>query len=536
MRALVQGRLPARRCEQFNDPEYVPMKSQHTRLKPTIFWLLVTSAKIQDECGDLYGKETVTHRYSRLSSEGRPASLDSILDWCGKFPYLEPYYNAGELDCKIIHMDVSLNLMETHAREGAELVTRLEMSVPSQGNENCEWQTVTSLVKPPELCRQYGTEQPWGASEAPATILWSNATETRLKVRFPAEEWAHIFTHLTNVQLNNESIERCQTFRSNRFMSAERSAEEHLRQVSMCQDIQSSSGPGMPLTRRAIILWTFRATIPGEKAETTWRYIDATPLQYCVSPSSQSSHRLSATTTNGFNSSANSPPKLQAQQRDFLDPFMRGLVTPPSTAGLQSTFAAESYGYHDQQFSIPSENFSFEYNTPSGNEPSLVNNNITANIGAYFTNATNARMDGFHHTHLDWGGMPSGLLPAGPSWTDYMAMPSNTPHTDGESAATSQSWSMDMDPQLAHWTELKYGKDEWIETNTSKQKSTYFEQDDDKPISWLAPVNNDPKDTYVEADDIQLPILHHELTDARDPSWMGSDSSFDFQLTESLTA
>lgn len=512
------------------------MKSQHTPLQPTIFWLLVTSADIQDDCGDLYEKDTVTHRYSRLSSQAHPARLDFLLNWCEKFPYLEPHDSARGLDCEIIHMDVLLNLMGTHARDGADLVTRSEMSVPNHGNENCEWQTVTNLIKPPELCRYYDTEQHCGASVAPAKILSSNATETRLKVRFPAEEWAHIFTRLTDVQLKYETNERYQAFGSERFMGAERPAEEYLRQVSMYQEIQSSSGPGMPFTRRAIVLWTFRATTPGAKAETTWRYVDATLLQSCVSPSSESSHQLSATTTNGFNSSPNSPLQFQVQQHGVFDPFMRGLITSPSPAGLQSTFSAESYGYQDRQFTMPSENFNFESITPSGSDLTLVNNNITANIEAYIANATNTRMVGFNRTHLDWDAIPSGLLHAGSTWTNYAAIPSDSPHTDGESAATSQSWRMDIGPRLAHWTEFKDVKDEWAEINPSKQNPIYTEQDDDKLLSWLDPADTEPKDAYIEADDIQLPILHPRLTDTRDPSWVGSDSGFDFQLVERMSA
>jgi transcriptional enhancer factor len=432
-------------------------------------------------------------------------------------------------------MDVALNLMETHAQEGADLVTQSEMSVTGGSSDNYEWQTVTSLIMPPELCRGSSAEQLLEANVTPTKILFTNASETRLKVRFPAEEWAHILTRLTDIQLKYEGSERCETFGGECFINAGQPAEKYLQQVSMYQEVQSCSGPGMPFIRRAIIIWTFRAAMAGEKAETTWRYVDATPSPSGMSPSSISSHQLSASTTDNFNAWVNSPSELPIQRPDALDPYMRGLVTQPSAAEFRSTFAAENYGYHDKQFTVPLENFSFEPITRADGEPSLINNNITTNIGACLSNSTNMSVDSFDHSPPDWNIPPSGLLNAGPSWPGYAAIPSNAPNIDVESGATNNSWHFEMDPRLAQWTEYKDGTGGWAETDPAKQKPMYIEQTDDKLLSWLDPPSNETKDVYIEAEDVQLPILPPGLTDMKGSSWMDSDSNFDFnQLVDRL--
>lgn len=502
----------------------MPPKRPQTSVKPANFWLLVTSAKIQDDCGDLYEKGIVTHRYSRLSSQIHHSTLDSIPNWSQKFPYLEPFYNNGELDCEIIHMDVSLNLMDTHAQDGADLVTRSEISVTGYNNEKCEWQTVTSLIKPQELCREYSSEMHLEAHIAPTKILLAHAGETRLKVRFPAEEWAHIFTCLTDLQLKYEESKGNHAFGDESFMSSVRPAQEFLEQISMYQEIQSCSRPGTPFTRRAIILWTFRAAMPIECSETTWRYVDATSSHRYLSPSSHSSRQLSTTINDSFNAWVDSPSQPQLQQHDLLDPYVHGLVTPPSTAGLRSTFT-EGHGYHDQQFDTTPENFGFGSTATASNESALVGNNITRNIDAYLSNTANVRMTSVDHNPPDWDMNYTELLNPGPAWANYAAIPSNASHFEDEPNATNQPWNMDMDPRLNDWTEA----------DATNQKQIYIEQSDNKLLPWLDPLNGETKGIYADADNIQLPKLSPGPTDTKDTTWIGSDSSFDFnQMVERL--
>lgn len=506
-------------------------------MKPAVFWLLVTSAQIQEDCGDLYEMDTITHHYSRLSGQVQHVNLDSILNWCQKFPYLEPLCSASELDCEIIHMDVSLNLMETHAQDGADLVTRSEISVANQGNETSDWQTVTSFMKPPEHSQDYCSEQRLETTVAPTKVLFSNANETRLKVRFPAEEWANILTHLTDLQLKYEGVNSCHTFGKGRFLdSGRRPMQEYLQQISMYQEVQSCSSPGMPFLRRAIILWTFRATTASENAATTWRYVDAPVSQAWMSPSSSSSQQLSAASTDNFNAWITSPSQLQLQHQDVLDPYVRGLVTPPSTAGLHSNFVSEAYGYHDQRFSVYPENFSFASTSTAHTEPAFRDDNITSNIDAYLSNAVDARISCFGNNPTNWNLSNTESVNAGPVWPNYAALPPNSSHVGGEGDVINHGWHIDMDPRLTNWTENRDEKGNRTEMAPTKQKAVNVEQSGDKLQCWLDPANIEAKGIFVHgADEAHIPKFSPRSTGARDASWIENDSSFDFnQLVERM--
>jgi transcriptional enhancer factor len=431
-------------------------------------------------------------------------------------------------------MDVSLQLMEIHVQNGADLLTRSEISIPSQDTERCEWQTVTSLIKPPELCRDHSVDSPWDANIAPTKIVSTSENETRLKVRFPAEEWAHIFPRLTDLQLKYEESQRSQAFGGESFQNM-LPAQEFLHQISMHQEIQSRCVPGMPFIRRAMILWTFRAVLPGETPQTTWRYIDATPPHSCISPSSCSSNQPSA---DNFTTWGDGPSHLQHQ--DILDPYIHGLISPPSTAGLQSSFGTDDYGYYGRPFNMPPGNMGFGSVSPVDSESPMLDNDMAGSISAFLSNTADVRIDGYDYSPPDWSMSHSESSNPGSTWAGYAAVPSNTPYIEHESELESHSWPIAMDPRLVNWVESRDGKGGWTEMDAEKPKPVYIEQSDDNLMPWLNTANNEPKDIYVDADDVQLPSLSRgglspEPVDLKDPRWTRSDSSFDFnQLVECL--
>lgn len=529
--------MPTTRYEQCDDLHELSPKSPSASLgpviKPTVFWLLVTPTRVQEDFGDLYENDAVIHRYSRLSSQTRPANLDAIPNWRQKFPCLEPLYNAEELDCDIIHMDVSLQLMETHVQNGADLLTRSEISIPSQTTERCEWQTVTNLIKPPELCRDSSIDSPWDSNIATTKIVSTSPNETRLKVRFPAEEWAHIFPRLTDLQLKYEESQRSQSFGGKGFPNMIRPAQEFLLQISMHQEIQSRSMPGMPFIRRAKILWTFRAALPGEAPQTTWRYIDATSPQSCISPSSCSSTQPSI---DNFTTWGDGQSHLQ--DKDIIDPYVNGLISPPSTAGFQSSFGTDDYGFYSQAFDMPG-NLGFESLSPVDSEPPMLDSDMARNITAFLSNTADRKIDGYDYSPPDWGMSHSASSNLG-NWPGYAAIPSSAPYIESE--MESHSWPVAMDPRLMNWVESGDGKGEWAEMDTEKPKPVYIEQSDDSLMPWLNTASNEAKEIYANADDIQLPKLSYDglspgPLDLKEPRWTRSDSSFDFnQLAERLGA
>jgi hypothetical protein len=216
---------------------------------------------------------------------------------------------------------------------------------------------------------------------------------------------------------------------------------------------------------------------------------------------------------------------------------MHDIATPPSTAGPRPEFTAENYGYGDHHFHIPQDSFSIEPVPFDGSGLSFANNSATENIGAYMSNAAHSRIGSFGHINLGWDGLPSSTVHTGPAWANYEAMPSNGSHSESDSMAIAQSWHMDMDPRLRQWTECKDEKGNWVEMAHTKQQPLYIEQNNDGLLTWLNPVDDEMKSVYIDTDDIQLPILPTGSTVAKDPSWMGSDSSFDFnQLGERVKA
>lgn len=235
----------------------------------------------------------------------------------------------GDLNCEIIHMDVSLELMAGLPPDGSELFTRIEMSMAGRDTENCQWQAVTSLIKPPELYRDPLVDAPMEGSTLPMDVLGVSETETRLKVPFPATAWAHTFTRLAHIQLGLAEKKKSQMYGPDGLNVASHTLREHVDQISMYQELQSSSGTRMPFVRRAIVIWTFHKARPNEGAGTTWRYVDPyPPRRSCMSPSPHLTHAVTASINETFNAWVDAPIHIQ-------QPYGQGLVTPPHTGGLQ---------------------------------------------------------------------------------------------------------------------------------------------------------------------------------------------------------
>lgn len=291
----------------------------------------------------------------------------------------------------------------------------------------------------------------------------------------------------------------------------------------------------MPFIRRAVILWTFKAALPREMPKTTWRYIDATPPYSCISPSSCSSNQLSA---DNLTACGDGPPRLQHE--DILDPYVHGLVTPPSTAELQSPFDTDNYGFYGQPFNVPPGNISFESVIPGDVGSAMVGSDITGNLSNFFSNTADISIGSYDHIPPDWSISHSESSNPGSSWADYAALPPNTPYIEHESELENHAWPIAMDPRLMNWVKYGDGKGDWAEMDVEKPKPVYIEPSDDNLMPWLNTANNESRDIFVNADDLQLPSsfpnrFPPEPIDLKDPSWIRSDSSFEFnQLVERL--
>jgi transcriptional enhancer factor len=511
--------------------------------RPAIFWLLITSPHVPTHGNSAYTSERdleekpfVIHRFSELSSQSRRENLDVISNWRQKFPHLEPLYNSGELTCDIIHMDVSLELMGKHAPEGAELIACAEMSISGRDLEICEWQTVTSLIQPSELYRDPRYDVPLDGQRTNSHVLSVNDHEARIKVSFPAAIWTHSLTCLTDLQLRYNKAQMSQVGEISDTSTIP--ATEFVDQISMYQEVQSCSGHGLPLVRRAIILWTFHAcTRSGNGGQTTWRHIDPAPSRRsCMSPSPHPSHLISAVMNENFNTWIDNP-TTHIQNPNMLNQFVQGLATPPHTGGLRSPFASNGYGCHDQQFDMPPENLSFESATATiDSESTLVDSDTAANIDSFLSNSNVHIIIDYDNPAANWNVGQSESFDADPAWANYPAVPSSTPNIEWD-GVKSHAWPDLSEPKHGGWVEEVEveGKHAWADSSPAKPEHAYMDQIVDKLLPWIEQEDATTKDVYAEVDDVQLPELSAGIVDTKEQSWVDSGSGFDYsQLIERL--
>ena len=305
-------------------------------------------------------------------------------------------------------------------------------------------------------------------------------------------------------------------------MTTGRPAQELIQQISMYQEVQSCSGPGMPFIGRAIVLWTFRAALPGEEAQVTWCYVDAISLRLSMSPSTHLRHQLSTTLDNDFNGWGNGPSQ---PQQDVLDHYVQGLLTPPSTDRLRSSFLAHSYGYHDQQFDIPANNFNFGSNSTINKESAQVSVDTNDNIDNFLANTANVSLVDYNKSLTHWNISHTESLISGPTWVNCATIPSNTPFIESQSETENTLWPIAADPRLINWTRCGDNKGD---SDPAKPKDVFTEQNDDKTFPWFHSADNDTNNIYIEDHEPQFRKLSAVEAHMKDPSWMGSDTSLDF--------
>ncbi|KAG9229367.1 hypothetical protein BJ875DRAFT_475021 [Amylocarpus encephaloides] len=461
---------------------------------PTLFWLLITSTSIPTDNSahstseeDLYHSGLVAHKYTSLSTQQPRESIEYISNWRHRFPQLlQLYTKSCSTNCDIIHMDVALSLMSSHPPEGAELVSRTELSIPNNSHgldrdyrdfnlNNTTWQIITTLHKPPELCRDSNVDPPVERQTSIIPVLSMSARETRIKVPFPANAWAHAFTSLTDMTQKsgfNSSL-----------------AAQALSEITMFQEVKSCPSPGRPFTRRAIILWTFHKSRVGEPSCANWRYLEGgSPSQReCMSPDPGVVERAIAGMNENFGSGFLGE---STQQGSIADPFVQqhrqhhhtGLATPPASAGLHSLFESHSqpvYGFgvsHHGHFSMPVGNLSFSSTTTVDSESTLVESEAT-NIETFLANnAVGVGLGTFDDQHHSWGleghANTTESFDGLNSWS-YSYLPNSaTPQLGGwedlgaDAKAHSQIW---MEPNLKHTIEH-----EWTQSVEEKAKESQW--------------------------------------------------------------
>ena len=465
-----------------------------TSVKPAVFWVLITSESAPADVGswytgkeDLYRNGMVAHEYTELGSQRRTGHVESILNWREKYPYLERIYSTNELNCDVIHMDVSLQLLMGYAQCGAVLITRMELSIPGREFAGHQWQIITNLVKPLELCHEDQTlDPPMQHENFDAEVVSVNDDETIVKVPFPANAWAHAFTCLTDVQMAYDSSTKAESADRSPSHALTRPTREYVDQISMYQEVHSSPGPGVHFTRRAIILWTFHKTRNGELGSTTWRNLDPhPPRRMCMSPVPHPSHHISAATNE--TSKSWTDPQIYLQTEDMMDPIVQGLVMLPNTSDLESPFA-HSYESTSHHFDTTPENLSFISNTTMDSEDTLVGDEVNANTSGFLSN-TDVNLNDFDHSSDGWN---IESFDENPEWAN-----NNVPAGI---------------PQLGWHTDAR--NHDWLEISLTRQNppavDAYGKHDEERSDAISSPVKQNH--SYIEAAIKQklLPWIDHE--------------------------
>ena len=520
--AISQGRLPNNRYEyqpeQANVTEVVP--SNDSPIRPTSFWLLITTQPVPDESDgrfnteeDLHRAGIVAHKFSGLSQHRGNGTLNSISNWQRKFPTLERLRMKGEVNCEIIHMEVSLNLMTDHPTEGSELCCRTELSIPGR-QSNCEWRIVTTFVKPPELYCNSMDDPPMEGVEFQVGSISSNEVETRIKVPFPAKAWANAFTQFINLQKRYEERRRAIALGVVSGPPA-KSVREYVDELSMYQEIGSSAGPRAPFIRRAIILWTFHKSRVGEGSVTNWRYIDhLPPRRSCMSPSPHQNHQISAHMNDNYNSWAETP-----MNNNMMDPFS---ASPHHD--LQTPYIANNYGYSNLPFDMPANNMSFISNKTADSESTLVEND--AHIDQYLSNGT-AHLGDFDPPTSNWL-PPSGTFDADPAWSNYN-VPVSAPSAPWDDHKA-QVWPAGVaDAKSMSWVEESHTRQHWHpEAVPSQPKQTNLagQTIEQRLAPWIEHHNSRvEKDGFVGVS--KEDVVRGQVDTGRD-DWNANDDEFDY--------
>ena len=391
-------------------------------MSPTMFWAMMSRKKevLKNE-PFLHSEGISAHKYTDLSVQTPRESLETMSNWRQRYPYLAHLHAIGDLNCDIIHMEVSLD-MSSHDTDGAELLTRQEMSIPSKEFSKCAWQCVTSVIKPAELYRDPIDDPPIEGQVQTMLVAGVSDAETRLRVPFPVIAFAQAFASLAQIDFDNQKKRNAQPYTNEHS----RSIRDYVNQISMYQELQSSAAPGMPFIRRGVIIWSFHKMRTGEGNGTTWRYVDPPPARrMCMSPT-PTSHQGFASMTESYNSWPESPLNLQS---NIHDSFIQGLATPPLTGDLESPFPNSNYVYPTQPFGdMPQESLSFGSSITVDSESTLVGHDPhgpSSQLDNFLSNA-NASLNDYDHSSQGWH-LPHGTenFDADTAW-NYIA-PSSTP-------------------------------------------------------------------------------------------------------------
>lgn len=365
-------------------------RSRDPPIAPTLFLMSMTSPKVKEDhdgqrLRDGDAEPVVTHEYCSPPLRTAPRGvLDSIPNWRSKFPQLTQAYNTNDLNCDLIHVDVTLQLREGRMPEGSELLGSFVLHVPCLNDSDLRatWRCKSSLYKPRDLHGSPEADPLYLGRDGIVSVeAYNPGVGSNMRIPFPANPWAHALVKLAEMEAQFHEAQ--QIGQPGPLISARR----YIEQIAMYQEVFSSPTPDGPPRRRAIVLWTFQKSRAGEKGQASWRYLDSSPQrQSIIEPHPPAHHMVSSAMNENYSAYVDMGPQSQMHIQPPPHFSLPGVMTPPLSAthnemmhGQLSSYNSQytpqpPYGFQHEMSSIQTQESSFMTNETADSDSTLVDN------------------------------------------------------------------------------------------------------------------------------------------------------------------
>lgn len=227
------------------------------------------------------------HVYTQLQGDqagGAPTPLEEVGDWRFFFPRLAEITEedrSRRIDCDIILLEASLQLMDTYPPRGSKLGIDLDLEYANP---------ITRSVCLPEglkkaFCITHFYDRHGDAIDCKQSDLPSIDNQSRVRAVFESGWWAKLLGNLTEKRLAAAQEDR------DSINAADEEVRKCFRSLTAVQEVygygSDSNRPdgygtdhhqnGSGNRRIAILLWKFRQTRPREVGTTSWRKLVPPP-------------------------------------------------------------------------------------------------------------------------------------------------------------------------------------------------------------------------------------------------------------------
>ncbi|KFY52175.1 hypothetical protein V496_08635 [Pseudogymnoascus sp. VKM F-4515 (FW-2607)] len=357
-----------------------PSPSTVASIRPCLFDLCMSIPKADG----LYER---LHEYLDPEPLGlSPSNIEeSLPNWRRQFPQIEHSSAVRSLGCSLIHVDVSLTLRFAAPPEEADLLGSFEITVP--GNEShLQWRSVQTVQ------RHKGSGSDLISTNNSALHLdrFDEGTGAIMRLAFPVLPWAHALGKMDDLQEQFEGGQRDALYRP-----VQLTARQYIDQITMYQEIFSSTDYGRSWTKRVIFVWTFTKANQDERGLITWRHINTAPLaQTLLSPHPDNNQDMRAAMDSSFNPTNRAP--LLSIQPIYYDSAPNELITPANSSAHQSPFSPFGNPTHED---IVPENMTFmSHNAQRSDE--AISEHQTPHM-SYMVDSDPVNLQGFEqNTHI----------------------------------------------------------------------------------------------------------------------------------------